>query len=125
MSDRQLDRTPGPTAPGPHPWLRRAWVGVALIPVFFIIALVVGQGIYALMGYKPENADAPAWAVVLASALTLLVVLIPCVGAVTYGLRATRAGERRGVFPAVIGAVAAVGWVALTIVNEAGNVIGR
>lgn len=99
MSDRHLDRTPGPTAPGPHPWLRRARVGVALIAVFFIIALVVGQGIYALMGYQPENADAPAWVVVLASALTLLVALIPCVGA--------------------------VGWVALTIVNEAGNVIGR
>lgn len=124
MSDRQLERTPGTTAPGPRPWLRRAWVGVALISVFFIIALVVGQGLYALMGYKPENADAPAWVVVVASALTLLVVLIPRAGAVTYGLRTTRAGDRGGVLPAVIGAVAAVGWVALTIVNEAGNVIG-
>jgi hypothetical protein len=123
MSNRQLDPAPEPTAPDSNPWLRRAWVGVALVPLFFFIAFAVGEGIYALMGYKPENADAPVWAVIVASALVLLVVLIPCVAAVYSGRRAIKSGDRRGMYPAVIGAVAAVGWVVLTIVTEVGNVV--
>jgi hypothetical protein len=94
-----------------------------LVPLFFFIAFAVGEGIYALMGYKPENADAPVWAVIVASALVLLVVLIPCVAAVYSGRRAIKSGDRRGMYPAVIGAVAAVGWVVLTIVTEVGNVV--
>lgn len=125
MSDRQLDRAPEPTVPGSNRWVRRAWVGVALVPVFFFIAFAVGEGIYALMGYKPEDADAPVWAVVVASAVSVLVVLAPCVAAVYFGRRAVRAGDGRGAYPAVIGAVAAVGWVALTVVSEVGNVVRR
>lgn len=125
MSNRQLDRVPEPTARSSNPWLRRAWAGVALVPLFFFVAFAVGEGIYALMGYKPEDADAPVWAVVGASALVLLVVLIPCMAAVYFGRRAIKDGDRRGVFPAVIGAVAAVGWVVLTIVSEVGNVVRR
>lgn len=123
MSDRQLDRAPVPTAPDSNPWLRRAWVSVALVPVFFFIAFAVGEGIYALMGYKPENADAPVWADVVASALIVAVVLIPSVAAVYFGRRATKAGDRHGVYPAVIGAVAGLGWVTLTIVTAVGNAV--
>jgi hypothetical protein len=125
MSDRQLDRAPEPTAPGLNRWVRRAWVGVALIPVFFFIAFAVGEVVYALLGYEPEDADAPVWAVVVASAVVVVVVLVPCVAAVHFGRRAVKAGDRHGVYPAVIGAVAAVGWVALTIVSEVGNVVRR
>ena len=125
MSNRQLDRAPEPAVRDSSPWLLRAWVSVALVPLFFFIAFAVGEGIYALMGYKPENADAPVWAVVGASALVILVVLIPCVAAVYFGRRAIKGGDRRGVFPAVIGAVAAVGWVVLTVVSEVGNVVRR
>lgn len=125
MSDRQLHRAPEPTVRDSNLWLRRAWVGVALVPVFFFVAFAVGEGVYALMGYKPENADAPVWAVVVASALVVVVVLIPCVAAVYFGRRATKAGDRRGMYPAVIGAVAGFGWVVLTIVSEVGNVVRR
>lgn len=123
MTDRQLDRPPGPTARDANPWLGRAWVGVGLVPLFFFFAFAVGEGIYAWMGYKPENADAPVWAVVVVSALVVAVVLIPCVAAVYFGRRAIRSGDRRGRVPAVIGAVAGVGWVVLTIVTEVGNVV--
>lgn len=123
MSNRQLDRAPGPTVPDSNPWLRRAWVSVALVPVFFFIAFAVGEGIYALLGYEPENADAPVWAVVVASALVVAVVVIPSVAAVYFGRRATKGGDRRGVYPAVIGAVVGVGWVVLTVVSEVGNVL--
>lgn len=123
MSDRQLDRAREPTGRDPHPWLPRAWVSVASVPVFFVIAFAVGEGIYALMGYKPENADAPVWADGVASALILAVVLIPSVAAVYFGRRAMKTGDRRGVYPAVIGAVAGVGWVTLTIVTAVGDAV--
>ena len=125
MSDRQLDRAPDPRARDSNPWLRRAWVSVALVPLFFLIAFAVGEGIYALMGYKPEDADAPVPAVVVVSALVVAVVVIPCVAAVHFGRRAVKGGDRRGVYPAVVGAVAAVGWVTLTVVSEVGNVLRR
>ncbi len=125
MTNRQLHRAPEPAAPDSAPWLRRAWVSVALIPVFFFIAFAAGEGIYALMGYRPENADAPVWAVVVASALVVLVVVIPCVAAVYFGRRSIRAGSRRGVYPAVVGAVAGVGWLALTIVTDVGDLVRR
>lgn len=125
MSRRQTYRAPEPTAGDSSLWLRRAWVSVALVPVFFIIAFAVGEGIYAVMGYKPENADAPVWAIVVASALVLLVVLIPGVAAVHFGRRAIKDGDRRGLLPAVIGAVAVAGWTVLTIVSEVGDVVRR
>ena len=125
MSNRQLDRAPEPTIRDSNPWLRRAWAGVALVQLFFFIAFAVAEGLYAAMGYKPENADAPVWAVVVASALAVVVVLTPCVAAVYFGRRAIKGGDRRGLFPAVIGAVAGVGWVVLTIVSEVGNVVRR
>jgi hypothetical protein len=93
--------------------------------LFFFIAVAVGEGLYAWMGYKPENADAPVWAVAVVSALTVVVVLIPCVAAVYFGRRALEGGDRRGLLPAAIGAVAGVGWVVLTIVSEVGNVVRR
>lgn len=123
MSGRQLDRTPQPTARPSTPWLRRAWVGVALVPVAFALAFAAGSGVYAWMGYQPENADAPLWAVVVASTVVVLIVLIPCVAAVVLGRRAIKDGERRGVYPAVIGAVAGVAVVALTLASEIGNVV--
>ncbi len=87
MGDRRLDQAPGPTSRGAGPWLARAWVAVALIPVFFVIGFAVGEGVYALMGYRPENADAPVWAVVLASMVILVVVETPCVAAAYSGRR--------------------------------------
>lgn len=50
----RTNRTPPDGAP-----LRRAWVAVALVPVFFLLALAVARGLYSVMGYLPENDDAP------------------------------------------------------------------
>ncbi len=125
MSNRQLDRSSEAAAPDTNRLLRRAWVSVALIPVFFFIAFALGEGIYALMGYQPEDADAPVWAVVVASTLVVLLVVIPCVAAVHFGRRSVESGVRRGVYPAVVGAVAGVGVLALTIVTEVGDLVRR
>jgi hypothetical protein len=89
-----------------------------LVPVFFLIAFAVGEGTYALLGYQPENADAPLWVDIAATALTLAVFVMPSVAAVYFGRRAIKTGDRRGTYPAVIGAVLTIAWVTLTIVNQ-------
>jgi hypothetical protein len=121
----QVDQPPTRTSSDSGPWLGRAWIAVALVPVFFFIAFAVGEGMYALMGYKPENADAPVLVVLVALIPVVAVVLIPCVAAVLFGRRANKGGDSRGILPLVIGAIAGVGVLVLTIVSEVGNVVRR
>jgi hypothetical protein len=89
----------------------RAWKAVLLIPVAFVAALVVGQVLYTLLGYQPEDDDAPLWADLVASVPTLLVFLAPCAAAVSFGRQ-----EKRLV-PLVIGALAGLGMTVLTVVT--------
>jgi len=107
------------------PWLRRAWTAVALVSVFFFIGFAVGQGMYAMMGYKPENADAPVWVDVVALVPALVVVLIPCAAAVLFDRQANKGGDHRGVVPLVIGVIAGIGLLVLTIVSEVGDIVRR
>jgi hypothetical protein len=103
--------------------VRRAWIAVALIPVFFVLAFAVGQALYSVFGYLPEDNDAPLW-VDLASAIpTLAICLVPCVAAVLYGRRADRAGDRRALAAVVIGALAGLGLTVLTIVTTVADAL--
>jgi hypothetical protein len=95
----------------------RAWVSLAVVPPFFILAMAAGQGIYALLGYKPENADAPFWVSLLAGGPALLLLLAPCVTAVFYGWRANRMGDRRALAPLVIAALIGFWFTVLTVVG--------
>jgi hypothetical protein len=51
------------------------------------------------------------------------VVLLPCVAAVFFGNRAYKGGDRRGRLPLMIGVIAGVGFLVLTIVSEVGNIV--
>jgi hypothetical protein len=115
----QVNRTPRDSGP----WLGRAWTAVALVPVFFFIAFALGEGLYALMGYKPENADAPLWVTLAVLTPVVAVVLFPCAAAVFFGGRAYKGGDRRGRLPLMIGLIAGVGLLVLTIVSEVGNIV--
>ena len=95
----------------------RAWTGVALIPVFFFLGFAAGEVLYAVLGYKPENDDAPLWADLVASLAVLAVTLVPCIGAVMYGRRASRAGRPSARAPMIIGALAGAALVILTALN--------
>ena len=123
MSTRQSDDRPGTAPAEAGSWLARAWLGVALIPVSFFVAFAVGEGAYAVLGYQPENADAPLWVVVVTSVLVLLVVIAPCATAVHYGRRAMTVDRRRGVVPLAIGWLVGAGAVVLTVVSEVGNAL--
>ncbi|HUX71606.1 MAG TPA: hypothetical protein VMV41_13905 [Cellulomonadaceae bacterium] len=104
-----------------HALLGRAWTAVALIPVFFFVAFALGYVLYDVLGYLPENNDAPFWVNLVATIPTLAVFLIPCVAAVVLGSRVVRSGDRRGVVPLAVGSVAG-GWLA--IVSVVGLVSG-
>ena len=80
--------TSGPTTPsstpsaGPGPRdrapLTRAWISVALVPVFFFVAFAAAQGIYALTGYDPSaGATPPLWADLVAGIPALLILFLP------------------------------------------------
>lgn len=98
--------------------LARAWVSVALVPVFFLVAFAAAQGIYALTGYDPSaGATPPLWADVAAGLPALLILLLPCAAAVAYGLRAYREGARSGLVPVVLAALVAAGGVLLVVLQ--------
>lgn len=94
--------------------LAGAWMWVALIPVFFFVGFAVGELLYAVLGYKPENDDAPLWVDLIASLGALAVALVPCVGTVIYGRRASKAGSRSALVPITIGTLTGVALVVLT-----------
>lgn len=87
---------------------RRAWIAVALIPVGFILALVLGEGLLSAYGYGTGEGDPPFWAVLAAAGPALVVFAIPCAAAWVLGRRAAAAGEPNGTLPAWIGAVVGV-----------------
>ena len=103
--------------------LARAWVAVVLIPVFFFIAIGVGEGVISLLGYTAGAGNNPIWVSLVSDLAAIAVVLLPCLAAVIFGKRADKAGDRRGLFPAVLGTVAGLGWLILTIVSEVGDLL--
>lgn len=117
MSGIHVNDRPGRTSAAWSP-LARAWIAVALVPVFFVLAMVVGQVLYSVMGYLPET-TMPLWVDLVASAGALVVALIPCAAAVLFGRRTHSAGDRRGLGPLAIGSIAAIGLVVLTLVTIA------
>ena len=125
MSTHQVERPPARTPRKSTAWLGRAWAAVALVPVFFFIAFAVGEAMYALLGYKPENADSPVWVDVVALVPVVVIVMIPCAAAALFGRHANRSGDRRGVYPLLIGVIAGVGALVLTVVSEVGDIVRR
>ncbi len=98
----------------------RAWVSVVLIPAFLLVAVVVTLLLYEWFGYQPENADAPLGVDLLTAAVAIAIFLVPCVAAVLYGRRASRVGDRRGLIPLGIGALAGLSLTVLTVVSTLG-----
>lgn len=101
--------------------LHRAWTSVALIPVFVVFAFAFGYGVYDVLGYQPENDDAPFWVDLVGTVLILTVALAPCAGAVIFGRRARDGDDRRGVVPLGLGALAGVGLTAISVVTLIGS----
>ena len=105
----------GPSKPA-TPGLSRAWVAVALLPVAFVVAMVVGVGLITLLGYESGVEEPiPVGPALLARIPALLVLIAPGIAAVFYGRCAYRAGRRDANVPAWIGGLAVVLVVALNV----------
>lgn len=88
--------------------VRNAWISVAAIPVAFIVAIVVGEGLASLLGYDPGTGERAPLVVLLGAGLpAVLVMLAPTIPAMVFGFRARRLGRTEGLIAAIIGIIAA------------------
>lgn len=116
-TDKQLTPTPSRDRARAGTSLARAWTAVGLVPVAFLIAFGLGQGLYAVLGYLPEDAVVPLWVSLVANVPGILLFLVPCVAAVRYGTRAWAEGRRQGWLPAALGAILGVWMVVMGTVT--------
>ena len=84
-----------------------AWISVALLPVSFLAAMVLGDALLSLQGYQSGGDEPiPLGVVALAGIPAVLVLIAPTIPAMVFGVRARRLGVPSGIWPAVIGAAA-------------------
>ena len=109
---------------GPHRDLRNAWIAVALIPVAFAAAIVLGEVVIGALGY-PAGGEIPPVGLRAAVGIPATLLLVaPGVIAGIYGLRARRTGEPRGLVPGVIGIAAAAILLLQSILGFIGSFVG-
>ncbi|MGZ5373710.1 MAG: hypothetical protein ACXWXF_10365 [Aeromicrobium sp.] len=82
--------------------LRVAWIWVAVIPVAFVAAMILGEGILTVQGYDSGETSLPTRPVLVAGIPAILVMIAPTIPAIRYGLRARRRGVGHGIIPAGI-----------------------
>jgi hypothetical protein len=90
-----------------HP-SRKAWAAAAFIPVAFVVAMVLGEGLLSWQGYESGDDQIPFGVLALAGGSALLVLEAPCVAAFVLGRRAIAEGDPDGKAPAWIGAILGV-----------------
>ena len=44
-------------------WTRRAWFAVGFIPIGFVLSMLIGEGLFATLGYASEDTDVPLGAI--------------------------------------------------------------
>jgi hypothetical protein len=85
-----------------------AWVSVVAIPLAFVAAMFVGEGLLSMQGYESGGEEFPPIHATLLSAVPAIVIMIaPAISAIWSGFRARRQGVRSGLIPAVVGVAAA------------------
>lgn len=97
--------------------LTQAWLWVALVPVFFLVAFAAQYAIYAMTGDEPGLGTAPLWVDLTAAVVGLVILLVPCVAGMVYGRRARRAGVRAGIVPEVVAGLLGVAAIVLVAFN--------
>ena len=94
---------------------RRAWWSLALYPVSFVAAFVIGEGLASALG--GDSGSLAWWEALLAATPAIIVFVLPGVLAVLFGRSAVRLGRADGRNPAIIGAVIGLGFVALNVAS--------
>lgn len=99
----------------PHD-LRNAWIALALYPVAYVVAVLVGGGILAALGYAEQQPVPRGTALAVGLPLIALLVLPAAVGS-RLGWRAREAGDPRGIWPALLGGALVLWTVVTTVVG--------
>jgi Ni/Fe-hydrogenase subunit HybB-like protein len=95
---------------------RRAWICVALIPVAFIVAMVVGEGLITALGYESgAEQPVPFLVALLVGVPVTLGAMAPAALAVLFGRRARREGHGLAVVAVAIGAATLAFWIVTTL----------
>lgn len=84
-----------------------AWISVAILPLAFVGAMFIGDGLLTAQGYQSGDSDIPVGVALRAGVPAVLVLITPALCAVVFGLRARRLGRRAGAIPALVGLVVA------------------
>lgn len=101
-----------------------AWVGVALLLPALALGMLAGEGLMSWLGYGGLDAkDLPAWALLLTATTVTVIVWLPAVVAMTYGLRARRNGNPNGLIPVVIGMVVGLGFLLTNLIGFVGQIV--
>src|SRR5680860_1667795 len=83
---------------------RRAWWSLILMPVGFVAAFVVGEGIPAWMGYDSAITSPPWWVIALAFIAALVVFASPLLVTRRFSRRAAAANESGAWEPLIVSA---------------------
>jgi hypothetical protein len=68
-----------------------AWVSVVAIPLAFVAAILVGEGLLSIQGYDSGGEESPPIGATLLSAIPAIVIMIaPAISAISFGLLARR-----------------------------------
>ena len=82
--------------------VRRAWWSLMLVPIAFVAAFVVGEGIPAWMGHDSAIASPPWWVIALAFIAALVVFALPLLVTRVFSRRAAAANEPGAWLPLIV-----------------------
>ncbi|HET8604693.1 MAG TPA: hypothetical protein VFM09_12250 [Marmoricola sp.] len=102
--------------------VRAAWISVALVPVGFVLAFFVGEGLLTAQGYDSTDTSIPAGAVLLSAVPAIVVMLAPCAAAFALGWSA-RDVDPRGRAPALVGVVLGSVFVVLNLAGLLARIV--
>jgi hypothetical protein len=102
-----------PLSPQARRSLRLAWIWVAGIPVAFVGAMILGDWLLSMQGYSSSDERIPLAVLMRAGLPALALLVLPCVSAAWFGLRARGRGAVNGLAPVVIGATVGIASIAM------------
>lgn len=97
--------------------IRLAWISLCLLPISFGGAMVVGDWLLAVQGYRTGAEDVTTTAALKAGLPAVLVLLTPTAFAAWFALRAKKLGHPGWQAPMITAAALAAVFVALNLVQ--------
>lgn len=110
-------------------YLAAAWLSLILVPVFFFLGFAAAHLPYLIWPFEEGSGEEPLWFGGITTGIFLIVLAIPLVFAVLFGVRAVRAGTAWGWLPAIVAACAgvlvlAVNLIGLVVLLVSGSPLG-